>query len=68
MLLSKNPKIVQKIRDEHDTVFGANIAEALEILETDPSKLNDLKYTSAAIKETLRMFPVGFGIRKAPAG
>lgn len=68
MLLSKNPEVVQKVRDEHDAVFGRNTEEALEILESTPSKLNDLEYTTAVIKETLRLFPVGFGVRTAPAG
>ncbi|KAK9781832.1 putative Cytochrome P450 [Seiridium cardinale] len=68
MLLSKNPEVVQKIRSEHNEAFGRNTAEALEILENNPTKLNDLEYTSAAIKETLRLFPVGFGIRTAPTG
>ncbi|KAK6077837.1 sterigmatocystin biosynthesis P450 monooxygenase stcS-like protein 1 [Seiridium cupressi] len=60
MLLSKNPEVVQKIRSEHNEAFGRNTAEALEILENNPTKLNDLEYTSAVIKETLRLFPVGF--------
>ncbi|KAF2993930.1 hypothetical protein E8E14_001663 [Neopestalotiopsis sp. 37M] len=68
MLLSKNPEVVQKLRDEHDAVLGKSTAETLSLLESDPSKLNDLEYTSAVIKETLRLFPVGFGIRQAPAG
>lgn len=68
MLLSKNPEVVQKLRDEHDANFGRNTKEALEILESTPIKLNDLEYTTAVIKETLRLFPVGFGIRIAPPG
>jgi cytochrome P450 len=68
MLLSAHPEVLKKVRAEHDAVFGRDTAEALEILETDPSKLNELEYTSAVIKETLRLFPVGFGVRKAPAG
>lgn len=68
MLLSKNPEVVQRLRNEHDAVFGRSTAETLSLLESDPSKLNDLEYTSAVIKETLRLFPVGFGIRQAPAG
>ncbi|KAH8195130.1 hypothetical protein TruAng_010713 [Truncatella angustata] len=68
MLLSKNHEVLRKLRHEHDSVFGRNTGEALEILEDNPSRLNDLEYTSAVIKETLRLFPVGFGVRKAPPG
>lgn len=68
MLLSKHPEVLQKLRGEHDTVFGKNTTDTLSTLEANPSKLNDLEYTSAVIKEGLRLFPVGFGIRQAPAG
>ncbi|KAI0128780.1 cytochrome P450 [Xylariales sp. AK1849] len=68
MLLSKHPEVVRKLREEHDTVFGRDLSETLENLENSPSKLNDLEYTSSVIKEGLRLFPVGFGIRRAPAG
>lgn len=67
MLLSTHPEVVQKMRAEHDAVFGKNTSEALRILEGDSSRLNELEYTSAVIKEAMRLFPVGFGVRKAPA-
>lgn len=68
MLLSKNPEVLQKLRHEHNSVFGRDLEETLETLESNPSKLSDLEYISAVIKETLRLFPVGFGVRKAPPG
>jgi hypothetical protein len=68
MLLSKHPEVVQYLREEHDAVFGKGIDETMRNLEATPSKLNDLAYTDAVIRETLRLFPVGFGIKKAPAG
>lgn len=68
MLLSNNPEVLQKVRAEHDAVFGRNTSQALHILVSDASKLSELEYTTAMIKETLRLFPVGFGIRKAPPG
>ncbi|KAI2616233.1 cytochrome P450 [Hypoxylon sp. NC1633] len=50
MLLSKHPDAVRTLRKEHD----ANLREF-------PTKLKELEYTGAVIKETLRLFPVGFG-------
>ncbi|KAI0538399.1 cytochrome P450 [Xylaria digitata] len=66
MLLSKNPDAVQKLRKEHSEVFGEDTSSTFRILEDSPAKANDLVYTTAVIKETLRIFPVGFALREAP--
>jgi cytochrome P450 len=65
MLLSLHPQVLKTLREEHDTVFDPNPDITLDILRQFPHKTNDLDYTTAVIKETLRMFPVGFGIRQA---
>ncbi|KAF2971661.1 hypothetical protein GQX73_g1881 [Xylaria multiplex] len=66
MLLSKNPDAVRKIRKEQSEVFGEDRSSTLRALEDNPAKVNDLVYTTAVIKETLRIFPVGFALREAP--
>ncbi|OTA96268.1 hypothetical protein M434DRAFT_8946 [Hypoxylon sp. CO27-5] len=68
MLLSKSPDVVQKMCEEHDRVFGKDLETTLETLKESPIKLNELEYTTAVLKEALRLFPVGFGVKEAPAG
>ncbi|KAL1961372.1 hypothetical protein VTO42DRAFT_100 [Malbranchea cinnamomea] len=68
MLLSKHPEIVEKARQEHDEVFSPDLNLTREILRKRPEKLNDLAYTTAIIKETLRLFPIGSLVRESPNG
>ena len=68
MLLSKSPEVVKKLREEHSRVFHEDFTETLSILRKSPQKLDELEYTTAVIKETLRLFPVGFGVREADDG
>ena len=59
MMLSVNPDVVRKLREEHDRVFAPSIEASYEMLKADPYRLNQLTYTSHVIKEVLRFFPVG---------
>lgn len=68
MLLSKSPEVVEKLREEHTRVFASSFEETISILQANPSKLDELDYTTAVILETLRLFPVGFGVREAADG
>lgn len=67
-MLSFHPTVVQNLRSEHNQVFGSDLDTTKKILQQIPHKLNELHYTTAVIKETLRLFPVGFGARKAKLG
>lgn len=68
MLLSQAPTALRKMRQEHDDVFGKDFDGTVELLLDTPAKLQDLPYTDAIIKESLRLFPVGFTVREADAG
>jgi cytochrome P450 len=68
MLLSKSPDVVERLKEEHARIFHSDFAETLNMLRESPQKLNDLEYTNAVIQETLRLFPVGFGVREAENG
>lgn len=68
MLLSKHPEAVQKMRQEFDNVFGKDLETVVENIKEHPIKLNELEYTTGVIKEAMRLFPVGFGVKEAPQG
>ncbi|KAF2870341.1 putative cytochrome P450 [Massariosphaeria phaeospora] len=62
-LLHKHPKILARVRAEHDDVFGEDVSATPRRLVANPNLLNRLPLTLAAIKETLRLFPPAGGAR-----
>lgn len=56
-LLSTNPKTLATTRAEHDAVFGPDPSQTAAKIKDTPHLLNQLPYTSAVIKEALRLFP-----------
>jgi len=61
--LYTNTECLAKARAEHDAVFGTDPSKASSMIAKDPSLLNQLPYTLAAIKEALRLFPPGGSMR-----
>jgi cytochrome P450 len=55
--LSKYPKVLARLRAEHDEVLGLDPTSAAAKLSEDPRLVNNLPYTLAVIKEVMRMFP-----------
>jgi cytochrome P450 len=54
---------VQQLRDEHDRVCGDDMEGGLRMVQGEPHRIAELELTTAVLKETLRMYPVGFSIR-----
>ena len=67
-LLSQNPAALQRIRSEHDQIFGKDVSKAATLLEEQPQLLNELPYTTAVIKEALRLFPPAATSRQGKPG
>lgn len=64
MLLSTHPECLAALREEHDRVTGGRSFEAAEVLLAEqPQRLAELEYTTAVIREALRLFPVGFTVK-----
>ncbi|KAJ4397037.1 hypothetical protein N0V93_001261 [Gnomoniopsis smithogilvyi] len=71
MLLSAHPSCLQALREEHNRIAGHTFAAATDLLTNQPQRTSELEYTTGVIKETLRLFPVGFGVKhndKTPDG
>lgn len=55
-ILSVYPQCLAKIREEHDAIFGSS--DPREVFVNNPDgTIKELKYTSACIKEALRLWP-----------
>lgn len=58
-LLATNPSALAQIRAEHDNVLGPDLSAVPSLLKEQAHLTNHLVYTTAVIKEALRLFPPG---------
>lgn len=66
--LSRNPLALQRVRAEHDEVFGSDLTQINATITANPHYLNQLPFTLAVIKETLRLFPAASSTREGELG
>lgn len=67
-LLAQNPEARARVVDEHNRVFGSNVKQAGQHITDNPHLLNQLPYTSAVVKETLRLYPPASSTRSGEPG
>lgn len=63
--INKYPDILEKLRAEPNQVLGFDPKLVTEILQQTPHKINQLEYTAAVIKETLRIHSLANTFRQA---
>lgn len=67
-LLSLHPHVRHGLVDELDKVLGVDVGEAASRIAGNPYLLNQLTYTFAVIKETLRLYPPASSTRSGEPG
>ncbi|KAH8779058.1 cytochrome P450 [Hyaloscypha finlandica] len=66
--IAQDPAVAAELRKEHNTVFPGNMQATLETVCQTPSKIKELPYTTAVIKESMRLRPPGLSGTTAPNG
>lgn len=62
-LLHRHPSVQDKLKQELDAVFPVSHEGAAAAIKADHQLVGNLPYTTAVIKETLRLFPPASGLR-----
>lgn len=63
-MLARHPAQLEKLRAEHEFVFGKDLESIGDTIQRSPEKLNNLPFTLAVIKEGLRLFPLALTVRQ----
>jgi cytochrome P450 len=65
--LQRSPEALAALRSEHERVLGP-VEGAADAIKEDPYIVNKLEYTTAVIKETLRLWPAASSTRSELPG
>ncbi|KAI0194641.1 cytochrome P450 [Astrocystis sublimbata] len=63
--ITRHPAVLNDLRAEHDKIFGTDVTTVGDDLRKQPYKLNELGYTNAVVKETLRLHSPSQSLRQA---
>ncbi|KAG6090243.1 hypothetical protein E4U30_000983 [Claviceps sp. LM220 group G6] len=66
--IAQNPVVAAELRREHSTMFPRDVQGTMKELRQNPSKVRQLPYTTAVIKESLRLHPPEVAATSAPKG
>ncbi|KAI1758533.1 cytochrome P450 [Hypoxylon sp. FL1150] len=64
-LLQRHPEVYAKLKAELDTFLPGKLAETAAKIKAEPYIVNKLEYTTAVLREALRIFPPASTIRYA---
>ena len=67
-LLSNHSRALERVRAEHNSVLGSDLSQTLATVTTNPYILNQLSFTTAIIKEAIRLFPAASSTRDGEPG
>jgi cytochrome P450 len=66
--IAQDPAVAAELRKEHNSVFPGDVYATLEAIRQNPGKIKELPYTTAVIKESMRLHPPGVSGTTAPKG